>query len=141
MTFHNPDDYRIRYKQLVMELEFDNSNPDELAAKWSDSKPRKIIVLLNQIPKLWYKPIDPLEKLIADKKKYQWQEIYERSLRKLDKTNQPDKQFYDLRSALGSFEVSYKGRLIWSKRARGRWPNVQEVAQRCIKMINAIDCE
>jgi len=37
----------------------------------------------------------------------------------------------------GSFEVSYKGLLIFSKLQGGYWPNVELVASKCASIIEA----
>lgn len=49
--------------------------------------------------------------------------------------------FYSLNPAIGAFDISYKGRLLWSKRARGKWPNLDDLAKRCVNLINAIEAE
>ena len=54
--------------------------------------------------------------------------------------NESDKSsHFDQLPRVGAFEVSYKGKLIFSKLLSWMWPNIDKVANKCAGMIDAIE--
>ena len=39
----------------------------------------------------------------------------------------------------GAFEVSYKGKIIFSKLESGMWPNVAIVTMKCLRLVEAFE--
>ena len=52
------------------------------------------------------------------------------------KTTQEPEPYYNLAPHKGSFEVSLDGILVWSKRQRKRWPDSEDVATRCMLIVD-----
>ena len=76
------------------------------------------MVMKNQIPKS-YLPYDLYNNLIPNE--------------------DPDAVYYQQVPRTGSFEVSYKGNLIFSKLKGGCWPNIEVLSEKAIKIIDADD--
>lgn len=51
----------------------------------------------------------------------------------------PNAKTFDQLPRVGAFEVSYKGKLIFSKLLSCRWPHISKVANKCLGMIDAIE--
>ena len=72
------------------------------------------MVMKNQIPKK-YLPFDLYNNLVPN--------------------DEPDTPYYQQVPRSGSFEISYKGMLIFSKLKGGYWPNCELVADKCFMTV------
>lgn len=53
-----------------------------------------------------------------------------------DEASQP---FYEVVPRIGAFELSFNGVLLFSKMLSKMWPNALAVAQKCEKVVEAVD--
>lgn len=75
------------------------------------------VVVFNQVPK-----------------SYQDHDLYQN----LYFNEEEDNDFFEQNPRLGAFEVSYQGKLLFSKLLSGYWPNVGIVSGRAEKIVEAI---
>ena len=52
--------------------------------------------------------------------------------------NDKDNKFFEQLPRVGAFEVSYKGQFIFSKFLVSKWPNLNLIAGRCEKIVEAM---
>ena len=53
--------------------------------------------------------------------------------------DEPSQPFYEVVPRIGAFELSFNGVLLFSKMLSKMWPNALSVAQKCEKVIEAVD--